>query len=184
MTRTTRRRFLVASAIVASGCLGGTRTDQEPVGLDDGSTCDLCGMVIEDNPGPVAQTFYAGDIPAGRDGPAKFCSVSDMYKYHYEEVEDNNDDVVPVVARFVTDYSSVDYTVDDEGYISSHPEREAFAHTEEVLYAVDTGVLGAKGPALVPFSSTDEAETFAEERGGETLQPGSVTEEILAAVTD
>lgn len=190
MENVTRRGFLATSALsvasvsAVSGCLGGTRTEHEPVGLDDGSTCDMCGMVIEDHPGPVAQTFYAGDVPDDSDEPAKFCSVSDMYRYHFEEVQGSNDDVVPVIARFVTDYSSVDYTVDDEGYISSHPEREAFAHTDDVLYAVDTGVLGAMGSALVPFSSTDEATEFAEERGGETLQPGSVTADILDAVTD
>ena len=183
MEKRTRRGFLLASAVVASGCLGGTRKDVDPVGLDDGSTCDECGMVIENQPGPAAQTFYAGDVPEGREGPAKFCSVSDMYRYHYGVVKEGSDDVVPVVARFVTDYSSVKYTVDDEGYISSHPESEAFAHTDDVLYAVDTGVLGAMGTALVPFSSTDEASGFAEERGGETLQPGSVTEDILTAVT-
>jgi nitrous oxide reductase accessory protein NosL len=177
---TTRRGFVAVSAVVLSGCLGGTGTDHEPVGLDDGSTCDACGMVIQDHPGPVAQTFYEGDFPEGRDGPAKFCSVSDMYKYHYEEVADRD---ISIAAQFVTDYSSVDYTVNEDSYISSHPEREAFAHTDDVLYAVGTGVLGAMGPAIVPFSSTDEAGQFAEERDGETLQPGSMNAQILAQVT-
>ena len=178
--KTTRRGFIAVSAVVVSGCLGGTRTEHEPVGLDDGSTCDMCGMVIQEHPGPVAQTFYAGDVPEGRDGPAKFCSVSDMYRYHYEEVADRD---IPIAAQFVTDYSSVEYTVNDEGYISSHPEREAFAHVNDVLYAVATGVLGAMGPAILPFSSTDEASQFAEERGGDTLQPGSMNAQILAQLT-
>ena len=174
----TRRGFvgMVATAVATTGCIGGDSADYEPIALDDGSVCDYCGMVIEDHPGPVGLTFYSDALDS--DGPARFCSVLDMYQHEYEEVADPT-----VEARFVTDYSAVDYEIDDESYISAHLAAEDFASVGSVVYAVETGIRGAMGPAMVSFSSTQDAESFAQERGGDTVQPDAVTQQTVEALS-
>ncbi|AGB39869.1 nitrous oxide reductase accessory protein NosL [Natronococcus occultus] len=168
-----RRRVLVGAGTLAtaatiglSGCLGddGTAVDEsvEPITLDDGATCDACGMVIADHHGPAGQLFYASED----DGPAKFDSLRELVAVH-EERRARGDELR---AAFATDYSSVDYRLEErEGtrYISTHAEASAFADATELSYVVDSGVEGAMGEEFLPFSDREEASAFADEHDGE-----------------
>ncbi|MFP4188069.1 MAG: nitrous oxide reductase accessory protein NosL [Halobacteriales archaeon] len=177
----TRRGFLAATAALATGCLGGG-TDElpQPISLDTGRSCDECGMVIRDHPGPVGQTYYSDNTPEGRDDgePACFCSTVCLFDFYYERDEQGWEPLV----HYVTDYSSVDYEVRREGssdYISAHLNAEDFAEANRTTLVVDSDVLGAMGPSLIPFTDGEDATGFREEYGGDTVGFGDVTERIV-----
>ncbi|SDQ20848.1 nitrous oxide reductase accessory protein NosL [Natronobacterium texcoconense] len=167
-----RRRVLSGAIAVAgtglAGCLEDDAADEppaEPVALTDGQSCDVCGMVIEDHYGPAGQLFYADGNPDERDGPAWFDSVAELVVYHEERVGLGWE----LREGFVTDYSSVDYDLEERDgttYISSHVAADDFADATELHYVVDSDVEGAMGEDLLPFSTADDAAAFADEHGG------------------
>ena len=165
----TRRRFLAGSGamIVAAGCIGDDEQTSavEPIDLDDGQTCDVCGMVIADHYGPNAQVFYAEDRPEDRDGPAWFDSVREMLVFDEEQRARGGEPL----GYFVTDYSAVEYELIDENgdrFISSHVEAGDFVDAEDAVFVVDSPVQGAMGPDHFPFEDRDDADNFAAEEGG------------------
>ena len=166
-----RRHVLVglgSASIALAGCLGddeSTDAPAEPISLDDGQTCDVCGMRIDDHHGPAGQVFYADGKPAERDGPAWFDSIRELTVYH-EERRDRGWDLRDV---FVTDYAAVEYAIverDETLYISSHVEADTFVDATTVDYVVDSTVEGAMGPEFLPFSDSEAAVSFTEEYNG------------------
>ncbi len=177
-----------ASAALASaaGCLGsegggGDADAPAAVALPDGATCDVCGMVIGRQSGPTAEIFYAEHGPEGYDNPARFDSTWEAYRYDFECQNRGWERT----AFYVTDYSSVDYTVTEEGgdkLLSTHPQKEAFAPAADVTYVVDSAVRGAMGTDLVAFAGEGDAESFRSEYGGELATHGEVTPELIAGL--
>lgn len=181
------RRGVLSGAAAASvvplaglaGCLGGDVP--EPVSLDGDQTCDHCGMVISEHPGPAGQTFFEGNVPEGRDGPAWFCSSKCTYNYGFQREEEGRS----VEVSYLTDYSGVDYSVEGEGgslVITAHLEADAFADASELVLVAGSDVQGAMGSSLIPFSDTADAEAFAEEYGGEVVPHAEVTPDLLAGL--
>jgi nitrous oxide reductase accessory protein NosL len=177
----TRRGFLSATAVLATGCLGGpTEEPPQPISLDTGRSCDECGMVIRDHPGPVGQTYYRDNTPEGREEgePACFCSTVCLFDFYYERRGRGWEPTV----HYVTDYSSVEYEVRREGpsnYISAHLSAEDFADANRTTLVVDSDLLGAMGPSLIPFTNSDDATSFQNEYGGDVIGFGDVTERIV-----
>ncbi|MFU8868359.1 type II restriction endonuclease, partial [Natronococcus sp.] len=168
--RWSRRRLLTAAGTTAAvglaGCLGSdddaSEEPAEPIALDEGATCDACGMVIEEHYGPAGQLFYSE--PEDRDGPARFDSLTELVAVHEERVARGEE----LREAFATDYSSVEYRLEERDgttYVSTHVEADAFADATELVYVVGSEVEGAMGEEFVPFSSRDDASAFAEEHG-------------------
>lgn len=177
-----RRRMLgligAAAVGTTAGCLGGESTP-EPVDLDEGQSCDECGMVIEDHPGPTGQIFFESNSPDDRDGPAWFCSTVCTYSYRFDRVDEGWSPVV----TYLTDYSTVDYQVTGEkDIISAHLEAEAHASASELTVVIRSDVTGAMGDALVPFSDEAEATEFADTYGGETIEAAEISRELIDEV--
>jgi nitrous oxide reductase accessory protein NosL len=178
-----RRRLLATTAAAAGvalgGCLGGPGAAPEPVALSGGMQCDVCGMVIENHPGPNGQIFYRDHSPEGHDNPARFDSLKQClfpYLLEHERRE------WTASAVYATDYSAVEYDVRTEGdatYISSHTEPGSFADAEDLLYVVRSDVTGAMGPDFVPFSERADAESLAGEHGGEVVEYDSIDEGLI-----
>ena len=182
----TRRGFLAATAAaVATGCIGGGNTQvPQAVALDDGKTCEVCSMVNQDHPGPVGQTYYRDNTPEGREEgePARFCSTLCLFEYYYEKQSLGWEPVV----HYVTDYSAVDYEIIQQDgfvgqsqYISAHVGEENFARGEETTLVVDSDVMGAMGPSLIPFTDPDDASSFQDKYGGDVLGFDEVTEGLI-----
>ena len=183
-SRSTRRTVLGAGATLGvaalAGCtnLGGS-APPAAMSLTDGQACDVCGMVIEKHPGPDGQIFYQKNAPEGHDNPARFDSLKQClfpYLLEHEQLGWRT------AAVYVTDYSSVEYTVTDEGgspVISSHPEAKAFAPAADLSYVVDSDVEGAMGPDFLPFSNAEDAEAFAAEYGGDVLGFDEIDEGVI-----
>jgi len=175
-----RRRFLLGSVAVTglTGCLGSSGRP-EPVALTDPSSCDQCGMVITQQPGPSGQTYYQEHSPEGHDPPARFCSAVCAFRHRFAT---ENQGWTPQVT-YLTDYASVDYRIDEADgtpVISAHLEAEYFASTDGLDVVTGAEIEGAMGPALVPFSDSDQAETFASEHGGNVIAAESVSRELVA----
>lgn len=171
----TRRSMLggcIAGLVGLAGCLGSEQADRDQVPAPvtiAGETCDVCGMIIGDHPGPAAQVYYQGGmLPEGRQGPAWFDSTVEAVAYH-EQARSRG---AKKLACYVVDYSRVPYKVFTHSgitHISSHPTAEAFVDAREVTFAADTKVQGAMGPDVIGFMDDTEAAAFVEEYGGVVL---------------
>jgi copper chaperone NosL len=176
-----RRRFVLGTAAAATGlagCLGSSDRPQ-PIALTEATSCDQCGMVINEHPGPAGQTYYRENTPEGHDPPARFCSTVCTYRHRFATEERG---WTPQVT-YLTDYATVDYRVEQEGgaqVISAHLAAESFAVTDELDVVTGSDVEGAMGPAIVPFSETDAAEAFASTYGGQIIAAADISQELVA----
>lgn len=170
-----------AGALLAlAGCQGGGDGDSPaPVSIEDGENCVQCGMVIADHPGPVGQTDYRDNTPAGHGDPATFCSTTCTYRHRFTKEREG---WTPAVT-FLTDYSSVDYEVRTDGgatVLTHHLEASAFTETSELTVVANSDVEGAMGTAIVPFSDSGDAEAFVEEYTGQTLPAEDIQRELVS----
>jgi len=197
-----RRRLLIAgvgtAATAVAGCLGGRGDgsdggdgdsgsgdsgDEAPaaVTIPEGATCEVCGMVIRQHPGPSAEIFYADQEPEGHENPARFDSTWEAYQYEFERDGEGWEDV----AFYVTDYSAVDYDIFEDGgdtLITRHYEASAFAAATDVTYVVDSEVKGTMGRDLIGFTEESDAELFQSEYGGSLTTHDGVTPEVVAGL--
>ena len=169
--------------VALAGCLDGDAGDTgdvSPHDLDGERACDQCGMIVEDHPGPVGQIRFADDEPEGG-RPGQICSSTCTYTYRFDAEDDGRDPI----ATFLTDYSLVEQDVFEAGsdtMFSSHVEREAFSPTTELTVVARSGVAGAMGPELIPFSDADDVEAFVETYGGEPRDAEDVDRGTLEAL--
>lgn len=183
---TSRRQLLVGlsggAAAATAGCLGGSQEDESvaPIALDGERACDQCGMIVGDHPGPVGQIHFADDEPEGG-RPGQFCSSICTYTYRF----DAEDEERTILETFLTDYSQVDEEVYQEGSdmrISSHVAADAQSQTSTLTVVADSEVVGAMGPALVPFGDESDATAFVDDYGGESMAAESVDSATLEAL--
>jgi copper chaperone NosL len=177
-----RRQFVLGTTTVAAtglaGCLGSSNRP-EPISLTERMSCDQCGMVINQQPGPAGQTYYEENSPEGHDPPARFCSTVCTFRHRFAT---DGRGWTPQVT-YLTDYATVDYSVEEGGgaqVISAHLAAENFATTEDLDVVIESGIEGAMGPSIVPFSDTAAAEEFVSTYGGEIIAAEDVSRELVA----
>ena len=135
---TSRRRVLLGTAAAVGGGLAGCLGSSDrpaPISLDAPLSCDQCGMVIDQQPGPSGQTYYRDNNPEGHDPPARFCSAVCTFRHRFAT---EGRGWRPRVT-YLTDYATVDYRVRREGgaqVISAHLAAEHFATTEDLEVVV------------------------------------------------
>lgn len=191
--RRSRRALLSGVATAATVGLGGlagcldeddasTPTEPpDPVALDGEKACDVCGMVIADHGGPNGQVFYADEYPPRRDGPAWYDSVKELVTDRVAAIDEGHEPV----ATYVTDYAAVAYEITKAGgdrVISSHVAAASFVDWDDAVFAVETGVVGAMGPDVIPFSERPAAESFVDAEGGRVVEPDAVTIELVSSL--
>jgi copper chaperone NosL len=185
--RVSRRRVLGATATAATGGLAGCLSGDggggspEPVTLDESDSCEVCGMVIPNHPGPTSEIFYADEEPAGHANPARFDSTWEAFQFDFER----QDRGWTREAFYVTDYSAVDYDIFEDGgdtLISTHPEADAFADAQSVTFVVGSEVVGAMGKDLIGFGDESDAESFEAEYGGDLATFDDVDESTVASL--
>jgi nitrous oxide reductase accessory protein NosL len=180
-TRFSRRAVLGATAAAAAslaGC-GGSDDVPDPITIGEEDRCDVCGMVIRNHPGPIAQIFYADNEPADHGNPARFCSAWEAFQYDFNRQDRGWTRQV----FYTTDYSSVEYELTTDGgdrFISAHPTAESFAAGASVTFDAGASVLGAMGPDLIGFTDDADARAFADDYGGEVVAFADVTPSIVS----
>lgn len=181
-----RRAFLGAiattSAVAVAGCLGEDEPAPDPVTIPDEQVCDNCSMIIGQHPGPNGQTHY--DDPEAifdEDRPGMFCASTCTYAHTFEEEDAGNEPA----AFYLTDYSSIDYAVDEgQGVvqISSHLEADSFALAADLHLVVDSEVEGSMGASVIGFSDHDDAEAFQSVYDGTLYEHDDVTRELVMSL--
>jgi nitrous oxide reductase accessory protein NosL len=126
-------------------------------------------MAVTEHPGPNGELFFAANTPAGHPNPARFESLqSCLFPYRRARRREG----WTIVAAYVTDYSSVDYRIDETGgqpTISAHTARASFADATALRYVVESDVHGAMGTDFLPFADAEEANTFAADWNGRVV---------------
>jgi nitrous oxide reductase accessory protein NosL len=184
----TRRRALqtagVGTVLGLAGCLGVLGSDSDapdPVDLSGGKSDYQGGMEIGRHGGPNGQIFYAdnqpesphasGDSPEARADLAWFHTlVHGLFPYHFDRT--NRGWEAEVI--YVTDYSAVDWELQDGDRMPAPTAPETFADATGLTYVAESDARGGMGPELFPFSDAGEAETFVQEHGGQTLDFGDI----------
>ncbi|MEF8813658.1 MAG: nitrous oxide reductase accessory protein NosL [Halovenus sp.] len=187
-----RRSFLrtsVAAASVGSlaGCLGGDSEESgpEPVDLSGGKFDDDHGMEIGPHGGANGQIFYEEQTPPDREGgPFWFHTlVFSLFPFHF----DRRDRGWEADVIYVTDFSAIDWTVQerDRGPTMPSPTApETFAAATDLTYVAESSVMGGMGPGLHPFSDGDEAASFVDDHGGETLAFGTIDRALVETLQE
>ncbi|MCU4924991.1 nitrous oxide reductase accessory protein NosL [Halobacteria archaeon AArc-dxtr1] len=160
------------AAVLSGGGENGGHMDDE---MDDGNG-GHDGMEDEDSDGEMDDT--GGDDEEDR--PAQFCSSVCTYTFLFDNEDDQEPDVV-----YLTDYSTVEYTVSDDGdtpEISSHVQADDFERASELTLVVDSEVEGAMGRSMIGFSDPDDADEFQSEHGGDRYEHDDVTRDLVMSL--
>jgi nitrous oxide reductase accessory protein NosL len=169
-----RRQVLGVGATMTVGAVAGCTSFSggEPpaaVAVADDWGCDHCGMVVSQHPGPNGEVFFESNSPEGHENPARFDALkSCLFPYLRSKERDG----WSAAAVYATDYSSVDYEIDDSSdspTISSHTAAESFADATELWYVVESDLRGAMGKDFLPFSVEADAEALAAEWNGRVV---------------
>lgn len=187
-----RRQFIAASGsgcvLLTSGCLGARfggsnpsegRPRPDPIDLSGGKADDYGGMKIGEHFGPNGQIFYEERSPEGRENPAWFHTLArSLFPYHFERERRGWN----ARAIYVTDYSRVDYDLEEGGgqtFISTHTAAESFSGAQDVRYVAGSDVLGGMGADLIPFSDDSDLDQFREAHGGNVVEFPDITPEFI-----
>jgi len=137
-----------------------------PVPMTDEALGHFCMMALADMHGPKAQIHLQG-LP----DPIFFAQVRDGVAYLKEPEQ-----TLPITAFYVSDLSAAP-SWEAPGIANWLPATEAFF----VVGAAVTGGMGA--PELAPFSTAEDAEAFAAEKGGTVLRLADIpADAVLGAI--
>ena len=167
---TTRRRILASLGILTAlpllGCEKNTAANavRGPVPIADGEECHVCGMIINDFPGPKGQAFVQG-----AEQPLKFCSTRDLFAF-----------LTQPEARSVTR----EVYVHDMGVTAwDAPAFEAFTDARAAHYVVCQPLPGAMGPTLAAFKEPSAAEAFAAQHDGRIIGFAEIDAGLITDLT-
>ncbi|APW97668.1 nitrous oxide reductase accessory protein NosL/NosD [Halobiforma lacisalsi AJ5] len=142
---------------------GSAEPEPEPVPFHDTVTT---GVVLENEPSPddrgievpKVQVFYSQyEYVVGYRGVERF--VDDRAGPRHEERFGHP------IAAYVTDYSTVDVSLTEEGYpVAAGPP--SWTDAESAAYVVDSDARTPAGETVVPFGNRDDAAAFAAAHGG------------------
>ena len=182
-----RRRVIAAgigSAVTGlAGCLGDAseETPPDPVDLEGKFDTDH-GMEIGPHGGANGQIFYRDADPRDEGNPAWFHTlVHSLFPYHFDRLDRGWE---PVVV-YVTDFSRVEYRVrrrDGALRMPSPTAPETFADATDLVYVAESDVMGGMGPALHPFSDADDARSFVDSHGGQTVTFDEIDRALIEAI--
>lgn len=164
-TLTRRQLLLVLGALPAAalpGCddPGTPRAAQPPVPIADGDECAVCGMTINNFPGPKGEAFVAGAAQ-----PLKFCSTRDLFAWLNQP-----ESAAMAGAVYVHDMAATDW---------QKPAFESFTDGRSAWYVVGHPLPGAMGGAIASFRERAAADAFAARHQARVLAFGAVTQEVV-----
>lgn len=146
----------------------GTVVDRKPVHFGPGDECHVCGMAIQNFPGPKGQAI---DGASGGDGSVrKFCSTRDLFTWLLQPENVHRDYAVYVHNMAQTDWQ--------------HPDDTMLIDAREAYYVIGSSRQGAMGPTLASFAERTDAESFASAHGGQVFAFGEITLKHLMMEAD
>ncbi len=152
---------LLLAALTACSEAPEEQTPATPVAFESGDECHVCGMIIQEFPGPKGQAVEA------RSGAVrKFCSTRDMLSWWLEPENQNLR-----ASLFVHDMARSDW---------QHPDDRHLIDARGAFYVVGSDLQGSMGPTLASFGNQQAAEQLARDQGGRVLRFEEITPATLA----
>jgi copper chaperone NosL len=155
------------TALLLTGCNNAeekTIVAPNPVIIQNGEECDLCGMYINRFPGPKGQVFERGGIPAKR-----FCSTRDMFAYALQPEHKHRIEHI-----YVHDVATAAW---------DSQENATYIDAKTALFVTGHKLNGAMGPALASFSKRADAESFIKDNGGKILLFDEIDIEVISMMS-
>ncbi|KAA0010285.1 nitrous oxide reductase accessory protein NosL [Billgrantia pellis] len=156
---------LLLSTLLIAGC-----NEPEPVALaaaepiESGDSCHVCGMLIDEHPGPKGQAFM------DKQGSAlKFCSTAELFAFLRQPENETR-----LSHAYVHDVAAAPWPT---------PDDDAFILASEAWYVAGHDQRGSMGHTLASFKERRHAEAFAETHGGELYTFDDIDLELLARLS-
>lgn len=128
------------------------------ISVPEDAKCPVCGMFVHKYPKWAAQIIY---VSGGEEHSLYFDGVKDQMKFYLEPERWGDYKNIEISEMLVTDY----YT-------------SKALRADKAFYVTGADVYGPMGKELIPFSSSDDAETFmADHSGKEILRFHEITKE-------
>ncbi|SDU92662.1 nitrous oxide reductase accessory protein NosL [Pseudomonas mucidolens] len=121
----------------------------EPVAFHPGDECHVCGMVINDFPGPKGQVMEQG-------AAKKFCSTAEMIGW-WLQPENHHENA----GLYVHDMGRSHWDTPDDTHLID---------AKTAVYVIGTGLKGAMGVVLASFADEAVAHQVAADTGGRVLR--------------
>jgi len=140
--------------ITIQGC--GDSLEKKPatfkaVHIDDADECHLCGMVINQFPGPKGQLFEKN-----KQSVRKFCSTNDLFAYLLQP-----ENKYQIAKALVHDMSAS---------VWNDTRETELIDAKDAWYVGGHKLPGAMGPTLASFKDQAVAQKFSEQQGGHLLR--------------
>ncbi len=121
-----------------------------------------CQMIVVDHEGPKAQIYLAG-----QDKPLWFAQVRDGIAYLRAPEQSSE-----IVAFYVNDMGKADSWAE--------PGIDNWIAAKDAYYVMGSDAVGGMGaPEMVPFGQKQQAELFAEKRGGTVVRLADIKREMV-----
>lgn len=160
MTRLALLLALLASLLLTGCSESDPETLAAAVPIEDGDSCHVCGMLINEHPGPKGEAFL------DRQGEAlKFCSTMDLFTFLKQPENETR-----LSHAYVHDVTAAPWAT---------PDDEAFVRASEAWYVVGHDRRGAMGHTLASFAERADAEAFRDEHGGKLVGFAAIDLDLL-----
>ncbi|MFA0813373.1 nitrous oxide reductase accessory protein NosL [Microbulbifer epialgicus] len=158
--------ILLVSTGLLVGCTENNQAAmvQQVVAIESGEECHLCGMIITNFPGPKGQLFSKGIV-----GNLKFCSTRDMFAFIVDPENRHN-----IQQAFVHDMAVTPW---------DHPDETTYVDARKAWYVIGHSKQGAMGATLASFARQQDAQAFADAKGGEVLGFEQISLQALVNMT-
>lgn len=159
-----RSLLLLPLLLLLAACSDGPEraVAQNPVPIEPGDECHLCGMIIDEQPGPKGELYVRGDTAA-----RKFCSVAEMFTFLLQPEHRER-----IGAAYVHDVAAGSWAA---------PNDDAFVPAREAWYVLGHHQASSMGHALASFRQRTDAEAFVEAHGGRLLSFEQIDLTMLTA---
>ena len=159
---------LLVAALALSACKEEVARNLAPQDMTAETLGHYCQMNLLEHPGPKAQVFLEG-MPA----PLFFSQVRDAIAYVRAPEQ-----VAPILAIYVNDMGRA-------GATWEKPGDGNWIAADKAFYVVGSAREGGMGaPETVPFSSREQAQTFALTEGGHVLALAEITDAMVLTPVD
>ncbi|BCO32205.1 accessory protein NosL [Thiohalobacter sp. COW1] len=157
--------LFLAGQFLLAGCGQAPEVERslEPVAIEAGDECHVCGMLITRFPGPKGEAFVRH-----RETPLKFCSTRDLFVWLRQP-----ESAAIVEAVFVHDMTSAPW---------DSPVRKHLIPAETAWYVVGGDQSGAMGPTLASFAWREAAEVYTDTHGGQVMAYEEIDLSVLEAL--
>lgn len=132
-----------------------------PVPIASGDECHVCGMLIEEMPGPKGEAVLPGAV-------RKFCSTAELFGWWLQPENRQGQ-----ARLYVHDMSQADWR---------HPDDARLIDATRAYYVVGIQRPGGMGATLASFADEEAATRLAAEEGGRVLRFDEIDQAVLQGV--